>query len=69
MKLSEAQTTNPLWHALRAHYTERLQQLRIENDNARLSDTATAELRGRIDECKAFLAMESPEPEISVKGM
>ena len=69
MRLSEAQTTNPLWHALRKHYAERLAQLRMDNDNSRLSDIDTAELRGRIDECKAFLAMESPEPEISVSGM
>ncbi len=69
MRLTEAQTTNPLWHALRKHYAERLAQLRMDNDNSRLSDISTAELRGRIDECKAFLAMESPEPEISVKGM
>ena len=68
MKLNEAQTTNPLWHALRAHYTARLQQLRVENDNTRLSETATAELRGRINECKLFLEMESPDPEIYLSG-
>lgn len=69
MKLTEPQTTNPLWHALRAHYTERLVQLRAENDNPRLDDAATAALRGRIDEVKQFLAMELPEPVISVSGM
>ena len=69
MKLTEAQQTNPLWHALRAHYTERLAQLRVENDNPRLDAEATALLRGRIDEVKQFIAMECPEPDISVSGM
>jgi len=69
MRLSEAQITNPLWHALRKHYTERLMQLRIENENLKLDAVATAALRARIDEVKQFLAMESPEPEISVSGM
>lgn len=69
MRLTEAQTTNPLWHALRKHYAERLAQLRIENENLKLDAVATAALRARIDEVKQFLAMESPEPEISVSGM
>lgn len=69
MKLTESQLTNPLWHALRAHYTERLAQLRVENDNPRLDAVATAALRGRIDEIKMFIAMELPEPVISVSSM
>lgn len=69
MRLSEAQTTNPLWHTLRKHYADRLMQLRVENENLKLDAVATAALRARIDEVKQFLAMESPEPEISVSGM
>lgn len=69
MKLTESQLINPLWHALRAHYTERLIQLRVENDNPRLDAEATAMLRGRIDEVKQLIAMELPEPVITVSSM
>ena len=37
MKLNEAQKTSPLWHALRAHYVARLDQLRTDNDNPALA--------------------------------
>jgi|688.fasta_scaffold00571_18 hypothetical protein len=70
MKITEAQSTNPLWQALRAHYTTRLAQLRMDNDNTALSEKETAVLRGRIAECRAILDMDSPEPEaITVQGM
>jgi len=70
MRLNDAQALNPLWQALRAHYTARLSQLRTENDNPALSEKETAALRGRIAECRAILDMDSPEPEeISVQGM
>lgn len=70
MRITEAQATNPLWQALRRHYTERLAQLRMDNDNTALGDRETAVLRGRIAECRAFLDLDSPEPEaIRVQGM
>jgi hypothetical protein len=70
MKLNDAQALNPLWQALRAHYTTRLAQLRMDNDNTALSEKETAVLRGRIAECRAILDMDSPEPEaITVQGM
>jgi len=69
MKLTEAQKTSPLWHALRAHYVARLTQLRTDNDNPALDEIATAALRARIDECKKFVDMDSTEPEITVSGM
>lgn len=70
MIITDAQATNPLWHALRAHYTARLAQLRAENDNPALSEKDSAVLRGRIAECKAFLSMDSQQTEnITVAGM
>ncbi len=70
MKINDAQALNPMWQALRAHYTARLAQLRIENDNPALSEKETTVLRGRIAECRALLDMDSPEPEaITVQGM
>lgn len=70
MKLTPAQTLNPLWQTLRSHYVMRLAQLRSENDSTTLSEKDTAVLRGRIAECKAFLDMDSPDPEvIQVQGM
>jgi hypothetical protein len=70
MRLTEAQTTNPLWHQLRRHYTDRLTQLQADNSNPSLGEKDTAVLRGRIAECRALLEMDSPEPEeIRVGGM
>lgn len=70
MRLTDAQQTNPLWHVLRAHYAERLAQLRMDNDNTALTEKESAVLRGRIAEVKAFLDMDSPEPEqITVSGL
>ncbi len=70
MRLTETQQTNPLWHALRAHYVERLAQLRTDNDNVALTERESAVLRGRIVEVRMFLDMELPEPEmITVSGL
>lgn len=70
MRINDAQALNPMWQALRAHYTTRLAQLRIDNDNPALGDLETAVLRGRIAECRALLDMDSPEPDaITVQGM
>ncbi len=70
MRLTEAQKTNPLWHALRVQYSERLAQLRVENDNSNLDPLQTAALRARISEVKMLLDMDSPEPEeILISGM
>jgi hypothetical protein len=70
MRLTDTQVLNPLWTLLRAHYTERLAQLRKDNDNLALTEKDSATLRGRIAEVKAFLEMDSPEPEqITVAGL
>jgi hypothetical protein len=70
MRLTDTQVLNPLWPLLKKHYVERLAQLRSDNDNAALGEKESAALRGRIAEVKAFLNMDSPEPEqITVSGL
>ncbi len=70
MRLTDTQMLNPLWSLLKKHYTERLAQLRSDNDNAALGEKESAALRGRIAEVKAFLDMDSPEPEqITISGL
>lgn len=58
-ELTPVEIQHPLWDKLVKHYTARLTMLRLEND-ADLSETQTANKRGRIAECKAFLALGKP---------
>jgi hypothetical protein len=52
---------NPLWRELSDYYLERLSVLRAQNDAPKTNDD-TAMLRGRIAECKAFLALADEKP-------
>lgn len=56
MKLADFEKQNPVWLKLMDHYGKRLAQLRAQNDG-QLSDMQTADIRGRIAEVKAFLAL------------
>lgn len=49
------------WRQLKAHYTQRLQSLREQNDGIATLETK-AVLAGRIAEIKDFLALEHPAP-------
>lgn len=56
MKLQEHETRSTLWLKLEAHITAELEMLRRKNDGA-LTPEQTTHGRGRIAQCKAFLAL------------
>ena len=62
--LTPADKASPLWRALEAHYTERLQSLRMQND-ASLLPERTERIRGQIFECKAFLGLADERPPVA----
>lgn len=57
MVLSTADRRSALWALIEKEYTERLQNLRSQNDAASLTAEQTAVLRGRIAEIKGLLAL------------
>lgn len=52
--LNKADLDSKVWEKLREHYEERLDDLRKKND-ADMSETKTAALRGQIQEIKRLL--------------
>lgn len=63
-KFSPSDRNSPLWRALTNYYTARLQTLRAQNDALSKTPEETAALRGRIAECKAFLALADDKPSL-----
>jgi len=61
MKLTETEVHSALWTKLKEHMESRLAEHRRKNDGD-LDPTKTARMRGRIDELKVLLALETPEP-------
>ena len=61
MTLSTIEQLSPVWHKLKAHYTERLETLRQQND-ADMDEMARAKHIGRIAEVKTLLALAAPPP-------
>jgi hypothetical protein len=57
----EHERQTQLWRGLMRHVEERITELRQRND-ADQDERATANLRGRIAELKALLALDKPEP-------
>lgn len=62
--LTDHERNTPLWLKLEEHYVARLAQLRMDNDNTSRGKTKTAQLRGRIEEVKAFLRAGQPAREV-----
>lgn len=60
--LSETDKQSPVFLKLKEHYSERLAMYRRMNDEFNLDKEQTDRLRGKISECKAFLALENPTP-------
>lgn len=58
MKLTEAEKQSALWEKLKAHFDERLQSFRKQNDQD-LNERQTAEIRGRIKELKYVIDLET----------
>ena len=58
---AEHERHTQLWRDLMRHVEARIAELRQRND-ADQEDRATANLRGRIAELKALLALDKPDP-------
>ena len=63
LKITSVERGTALWHKLQEHFTLQLNQLRMQNDEETLSETATALLRGRIKQVKLFLSMDKDAPQ------
>ena len=59
-ELTKLDKETALWKKLKAHYEQRLDVLRKNNDTD-LSDIETARLRGRIGFAKEFLGLDAPD--------
>ncbi len=59
--LSKAEKETVVWLKLKAHFEERLEEARKENDK-KASPEDTAHTRGRITELKRFLALDTKTP-------
>ncbi|MEY2854649.1 MAG: hypothetical protein RL030_1781 [Pseudomonadota bacterium] len=55
-RLSAGERSDPLWSRLSAYYTERLANLRMQNDTTKTPEQ-TEKLRGQISEVIALLAL------------
>lgn len=62
-RVSPGDAITPLWLALRAYYSTRLEQLRVELENPRLTGKETNVLRARIAEVRNFLQLDSERHE------
>lgn len=56
-QLTDGERSHPLWCRLRAHLQDQLAALRLRNDDASMTEPATAALRGRIASLKAVIAL------------
>ena len=62
-QLTRMERADPLFLKLKAHYEQKLANLRAMNDNDNTHE-ATAGTRGRIKECKLFLSLDQDQPVI-----
>ena len=63
LRLTVSERDSSLWHTLTKYAEDRIQQLRLRNDGPH-DAIVTADMRGRIQELKAFLALgqhDSPQ--------
>jgi len=61
MILSPADKDSQLWQRIKAHLTDRLEKLRLQNDG-RMTESQRSEHIGRIMEVKAILQWEHSKP-------
>lgn len=62
--LTQDEKESKLWRKLTAHWQDKLQTLRTQNDGDK-PESVTAKLRGQIAECKANLALENDLPDVN----
>lgn len=56
--LTPMERQSPLWRELMAHFEQRLNHLRIQNEGP-LDPINTANLRGRVAEIKALMGLDT----------
>lgn len=54
------------WSELQIHLSERLNDLRRDNDSTKLTEVETATLRGKIAEVKRLIDLDADLPEVTV---
>lgn len=60
-KLTREELNSALWEKLQAHFRERLDTARQENDYMHQDERVTAKIRGRITAYKEFLELGETE--------
>jgi hypothetical protein len=60
-QLTDGERAHPLWLKLKAHWLDRIAELRQRNDRT-LSEAETAALRGQIAELKVAVALGDERP-------
>ena len=63
--LTEADKRSPLWIALMAHWEGKIEGLRLKNEG-NAGEAETANLRGRIAEIRANLALDKEQPKLEI---
>lgn len=61
-RLTLAEQTSPVWVRIKQHFEERLESLRIQNDNPALNELETSAIRARIAECKYMTGLDKELP-------
>lgn len=61
--LSDGERHHPLWVRLSAHLTQKVNNLRAQNDGP-LSQDQTATMRGQINALKAIIALGDEPPRL-----
>lgn len=63
MRLTAADKISPLWLRIKAHYADRLDTLRLQNDGAMDQESRSTHI-GRIAEVRGILDLENDPPYI-----
>jgi hypothetical protein len=63
--LTEADKAQNLWLRLKVYFAARLELARIRNDDAMLTEQATAAIRGEIKTLKGLIALGDDRPVIT----
>lgn len=63
-RITPAQRMSPLWMDLSAFLRDRLESLRVQNDNLNLTPEKTQVLRGRIAELNMILGLSEDKPKV-----
>lgn len=63
-RLSDDERTSPVWLSIKAKLEKKLEELRLQNDNPKLTDVETATLRGHLKCLKSVISLGDKPPEM-----